>query len=119
MSAGDKLLDGEKGKGMLRAAVPLTALTVNFSSMLRMAPPPVGKAMDGMVKCISGAVWDSPADDLPVGRGAGTGECPADCCDSSIIGLVFKARIENWTISVCIDLAGRGLYFHADTEKEK
>jgi hypothetical protein len=50
----DKLNDGvtplacEKGKGTDSPAVPLTALTENFSSILLIAPPPVGSEIEGI-----------------------------------------------------------------------
>jgi len=39
---------GEKGRGIEKEAVPFTAFTENFSSMPLMAPPPFGKAMEGV-----------------------------------------------------------------------
>jgi hypothetical protein len=45
-------LEGEKGNGILKPAVPFTALTENFSSIALMAPPPLGKVIEGMVKLV-------------------------------------------------------------------
>ena len=39
---------GERGIGMLKAAVPLLGLTWNFSSMPLMAPPPFGREIWGI-----------------------------------------------------------------------
>ncbi len=40
--------EGLKGIGIPKDAVPVTELTWNFSSMLRMAPPPFGKLIVGI-----------------------------------------------------------------------
>ena len=40
--------DFEKGRGIENAAVPLTALTENFSSMPLIAPPPLGRVNEGI-----------------------------------------------------------------------
>jgi len=40
--------EGEKGKGMLKPAVPLAAFTWNLSSMDLIAPPPLGRLIWGM-----------------------------------------------------------------------
>lgn len=44
---GEAPLVGEKGSGMENPAVPLTAFTENFSSMPLIAPPPLGKDIEG------------------------------------------------------------------------
>jgi len=43
-------LEGEKGNGILKPAVPLAAFTENFSSIDFIAPPPFGNVMDGTDK---------------------------------------------------------------------
>lgn len=43
----DAPLAGEKGSGIEKEEVPLTAFTENFSSMPLIAPPPLGNEIEG------------------------------------------------------------------------
>jgi hypothetical protein len=45
-------LEAEKGNGILKPAVPFTALMENFSSMVLIAPPLLGKVMGGTDKLV-------------------------------------------------------------------
>lgn len=47
-SEGENPRAGEKGSGMEKDEVPLTAFTENFSSIPLIAPPPFGRVIEGI-----------------------------------------------------------------------
>jgi hypothetical protein len=51
-SEGEAPLAAENGKGMENEAVPFTAFTENSSSMPFIAPPPLGKEIEGDLNSI-------------------------------------------------------------------
>src|SRR5882757_9809071 len=61
---------GAEGRGMLRAPVPLTAFTENFSSMPLIAPPPLGRVTEGACRKKSSSFffscWGSGASGLSI-----------------------------------------------------
>ena len=79
-SSGPKLdLPGLSGRGTVSDPVPVTGLALNFSPMPRMAPPPLGSAMDGGAEAdLLDAAFDVPLDagtfDGAVPSGALAGE---------------------------------------------
>lgn len=53
------LLPGDRGSGIEKPAVPLTAFTENFSSITFIAPPPFGSVMDRTCKRLDFVLADS------------------------------------------------------------